>query len=222
MRREIKYKLDLYEASSLEKVLDKVLSKDSNADSNGEYVVKTIYFENYLGEITNDKKRKINNISKYRIRMYQNDSKSIFLERKTNCSGIIKKESEKISKNYVDKLLKGDLYHVSDSESLLKTSLYLQMILKHLRPFIIIEYNRKAYVDEMSNTRITLDRNIKSTLDCESFFANSYNESIDNYVILEVKYERFVPSFIKDLLKALDKNQISNSKFENEMLKINI
>ena len=222
MRKEIKYKLSLVEASLLESILDKILKLDKNSNSYGEYNVKTIYFENYLRETTIDKKRNINNLSKYRIRMYENNPNSIFLERKTNCSGVIKKDSEKVARDFVEDVMNGDLYNVLDKNSLLKTSFYLQMVLKQYRPYIIIEYIRKAYVEEKSNIRITLDRNIKSTMNYNSFFDSSSCEYMSSSIILEVKYDRYIPDFVKDILKVLDKNQISNSKLKNELEKLNI
>lgn len=222
MRKEIKYKLSLVEASWLENILDKVLKIDENSNLNGDYNVKTIYFENYLRETTLDKKRNINNLSKYRIRMYENNPNSIFLERKTNCSGIIKKDSEKVTKGFVEDVMKGNLYNILDKNSLLKTTFYLQMILKQYRSYILIEYMRKAYIEEKSNVRITLDRNIKSTMDYNSFFDNSFNEYKSCFIILEIKYDKYIPDFVKDLLKGLDKNQISNSKLKNELEKFNI
>lgn len=222
MRKEIKYKLSLIEAFWLENILDKVLKIDKNSNLYGEYNVKTIYFENYLRETTIDKNRNINNLSKYRIRMYENNPNSIFLERKTNCSGIIKKDSEKVTRDFVEDVMNGNLYNILDKNSTLKTSLYLQMILKQYRPFILIEYMRKAYVEEKSNIRITLDRNIESTLNYNSFFESKSNEYISSFIILEIKYDKYIPDFVKDLLKVLDKNQISNSKLKNELKKFNV
>ena len=84
MRKEIKYILDLQEFNKIRNVLDKTMQKDIHSDCTGEYIVRTVYFENYLHETINNKKMNLNNISKYRIRMYQNNDRFLSLERKTN------------------------------------------------------------------------------------------------------------------------------------------
>ena len=222
MRKEIKYILDLQEFNKIRNVLDKTMQKDIHSDCTGEYIVRTVYFENYLHETINNKKMNLNNISKYRIRMYQNNDRFLSLERKTNCNGIIKKESEIIDKELVEKLLKGEFYDLLDKSTILKNALYLQMAIKQYRAFIIVEYTRLAYMDSKSNVRITIDRNIKSSINCEKFFEKDIQGISSNEMVLEVKYSQYMPEYIKDILKILDKQQKANSKYINETMKYGI
>ena len=222
MRKEIKYILDLQEFNKIRNVLDKTMQKDIHSDCTGEYIVRTVYFENYLHETINNKKMNLNNISKYRIRMYQNNDRFLSLERKTNCNGIIKKESEIIDKELVEKLLKGEFYDLLDKSTILKNALYLQMAIKQYRAFIIVEYTRLAYMDSKSNVRITIDRNIKSSINCEKFFEKVIQGISSNEMVLEVKYSQYMPEYIKDILKILDKQQKANSKYINETMKYGI
>lgn len=218
MRKEIKYEINYEQYKNIQQILKIVIKKDKNSNENAEYSVKTMYFDNYRHEIENDKKNDINAIKKYRIRMYNNNETDIFLERKTNENGYILKEKEKIKKEDVENILNGDYKNILDENSNLKTELYLKMNLKQFRPVLVIQYDRIAYLDEISKARITLDRNIKSTINCNKFF-EEIESTTDGKYILEVKYEKFLPKYMKEIITDIKNKRIESSKFINELEK---
>ena len=84
------------------------------------------------------------------------------------------------------------------------------------KPKVIVEYYREAFIAKENNIRITFDRNIRST---ESNF-NVFDENLltspvldNSNVILEVKYNGFLLSYIKDALKNSVKTNTSVSKY---------
>ena len=106
MRKELKYEISYNEYRNIQQILDIILKKDKHSSSNGEYNIRTIYFDNHLHEIENNKINDINAVKKYRIRMYNNDEDAIFLERKSNENEYIEKIKQKITKQDVVNILK--------------------------------------------------------------------------------------------------------------------
>lgn len=221
MRKEIRYSIKYPEYIQLKQIFEVIMKKDKNSMINGKYEVKTIYFDNYRNEMQNDKKNDINSVNKYRIRMYNNNEESIFLERKCNENGNIRKIKQKIERKEVEDILNGKYKNLLEENASLKIELYLQMQLKQLRPIFLIGYERIAFVDEISNTRITIEDNIKSTINCNRFFDEIEGISKNNY-ILEVKYEKYIPDYIKNVISNLKNKDIVKSKFRNETEKYQI
>lgn len=219
MRKEIKYQINYREYRYILRLLEIITKKDKNSNEHGEYKIRTMYFDNYKHEIQNNKKNDINSIDKYRIRMYNNQDEKVFLERKTNENGYIKKEKENINKQYVVDILNGNYENLIEENSKLKTELYLKINLKQFRPIIIIEYKRKAFIDELSKVRITLDKGIKSTTNCNKFFEEIETLPSKNVYILEIKYEKYLPEYIKNIIINIEDKKMSKSKFSSELKK---
>lgn len=217
-RKELKYDINNGQSQFIQNILEKVIPKDKNSNKSGKYNIKTIYFDNYLNSIENAKKDDINAVSKYRIRMYEKDINAIFLETKTNENGYINKEKEKITKEDVENILNGKYKKILDEQSKLKTKFYIEIILRHLRPILLVEYDRIAYVDNFSKTRITIDQNIISTKKCENFFSKECRKN-NNKQILEIKYEKYIPDYIKNIIVNVQEKKIRKSKFITEIEK---
>lgn len=218
MRKEIRYSIDYMEYQNIMQLLKIAMAKDRNAKEDGTYKIKTMYFDNYHKEIAINKKHDINDVKKYRIRMYNNDDTNIFLERKTNENGYIKKKKVSIEKETVCNIIEGNIKGLLEEEPNLKTELYLNMNLKQLRPSFVLEYERIAFTDDVSKTRITIDRNVKSTINCYNFFED-IEEPHNNKIILEIKYESYLPDYIKKIITSIEGKQIEKSKFRKETIK---
>ena len=183
-------------------------------------MIKTIYFDNYFREVEKDKKNDINSVYKYRIRMYNNSDSNVFLERKTNENGYIKKIKEKIEKKEVVDVINGRFKDLLREDECLKTELYIKMLLKSLRPSLLIEYTREAWVDKSSNTRITIDKDLKSTTDCGKFFESFKSVPKEKY-ILEIKWDKYMPDYILNIIQSVQGKKMTKSKFMNELIKYN-
>ena len=86
-----------------------------------------------------------------------------------------------------------------------------------MRPKIIIDYERTAFVDSVGNVRITFDRNIAACNRWEAFL----EEKVPGMVpvletgihVLEVKYDEFLPDHIAQLLELGSLNRTAFSKY---------
>ena len=84
------------------------------------------------------------------------------------------------------------------------------------RPKAVVEYRRQAFVARENHIRITLDSRITAT---EAGF-DVFSERLPMYavmdpfhMVLEVKYNGFLLSYIKDLLDLVERSELSVSKY---------
>ena len=84
------------------------------------------------------------------------------------------------------------------------------------RPKAVVEYRRQAYIARENHIRITLDSQIRATESCMDIFSSQLPLFwvMDPFaVVLEVKYNGFLLSYIKDLLDQVDRSELSVSKY---------
>jgi hypothetical protein len=128
----------------------------------------------------------------------------------------ILKKSKTISREEMDRLMRGECIEDSASMDDPATLFNLAIRTGGLRPRVIVAYERKAYVFEPGNTRITFDRNVRASSRIEDFgsadisydFLNEYEN------VLEVKYDEFIPDFLLQLLELGNLQQTSYSKYQ--------
>lgn len=214
MRREKKYKLTRTEYIDILEKLKSVMQSDENSNEQQFYTIKTIYLDNMYNKILNENIDGKRYREKFRIRMYNNNIEDIFLEKKINNNGVISKERERISKEEVDKIIEGNI-SLLNLETNLKKELYVAMKTLLLKPVMIIEYNRYAFVDKTLGIRITLDSNLYKSKNINEFFEIASKRM--NEYILEVKYKDVFPKKIADCLK-LNLPAISISKYKRMRL----
>ena len=214
MRREKKYKLTRTEYIDILEKLKGIMQPDENSNEQQFYTIKTIYLDNIYNKILNENIDGKRYREKFRIRMYNNDIENIFLEKKINNNGVVSKERERISKEEVNKIIKGDL-SLLNLDTNLKKELYIAMKTILLKPVIIIEYDRYAFVDKTFGIRITLDSNLYKSKNVNEFFEIVSKRA--NEYILEVKYKEVIPKKIADCLK-LKLPSTSISKYKNMRL----
>lgn len=81
---------------------------------------------------------------------------------------------------------------------------------------MIVAYERKAYVYEPGNVRITFDRNVRASSQTQMFGQRdiSYDFLREYDKVLEVKYDEFVPGFLLQLLETGSMRQSAYSKYQ--------
>ena len=195
--------------------LGAVLKSDANHD--GSYQITSVYFDDWTdthlwNTIDGSRERE-----KYRIRIYNDSFDTIRLEVKQKKDNRVLKRARKISREQMIDLLEGRC--IEDTENSLDspiTLFNLAIKIRVLRPKIIVEYDRQAYVFDPGNVRITLDRNLRASEQIEAFMSGEevqydFVDGIDS--ILEVKYDEFLPGFIAQLLESGNMVQTSYSKY---------
>ena len=95
--------------------------------------------------------------------------------------------------------------------------LYVQMKLLHLKPITVVDYEREVYVYEHGNVRVTFDSHIRTSIRNNDLLNLNLNmaEALDpNIVVLEVKYDEFMPDVIKYLLQLFNRRKETFSKYQ--------
>ncbi|MCM1415740.1 MAG: polyphosphate polymerase domain-containing protein [bacterium] len=200
----------------LQRRLEGVLRTDSHENSAGGYSVSSLYFDDLVDSSLTDTIAGNRIRDKYRIRIYNHSLDRIKLEVKEKVDSRVYKKSRTITKEEMQKLIRGErIESLSDREDP-ATLFNLAIQTRGLRPRTIVTYDRKAFTYDPGNVRITLDRNIKSS-DCVERFGDaelSYDFLWEQDAILEMKYDEFIPGFILQLLELGNLQQISYSKYQ--------
>ena len=115
----------------------------------------------------------------------------------------------------MEQILAVNLDFLKHREDPVRTEFYMKYKTKFLRPSVIVQYEREAFTYRPGNTRVTLDFNVRSSIINMDYFSNVplINDGSDNY-ILEVKFDRFLPDVIRDLVQIGETSCVSHSKYK--------
>jgi len=215
-RHELKYFINRGDMIALGHRLSGALSADSHADENGEYFIRSLYFDDAYNTAYYDKMSGVMGRDKYRIRIYNLSDQAIFLERKRKIGDLIQKSSVRISRKICDRLIEGNTRGLLKAENPLLDDMFREMTLKLLRPAVMVDYTRETYVFPAENVRITFDKNLKTCLHSKDLFGKnvfSVSPLDDGREILEVKYDHYLPDFISHLLSGTPAERSAISKY---------
>lgn len=93
--------------------------------------------------------------------------------------------------------------------------LHIKMKTQGLRPKTIVDYKREPFVYPFGNVRITLDYDIHTGLLCTDFLnADCITIPVgDSPIILEVKWDEFLPSVIREAVQLSNRSSSAFSKY---------
>lgn len=223
-RNEWKYRCTNCDLQLLQNRLQGILSVDSHSNENGMYYIHSLYFDDYKCMCLKNTEAGVSKRFKWRIRYYGNDNNNILLERKEKLNGMCHKKSCKITIDEYNIILSGDVSQLiwTTKKELLKR-FCVDILTKNFSPKVIIDYERIAYVEPITNIRITLDTNISASYDFDNFLSHEYQnfplQNRDDH-ILEVKFDYILPSYIRNIVCSYGFKQTSFSKYSNGMKKL--
>ena len=215
-RHELKYFINPAELEMLRARLSPVLKLDSHCRGGEPYAIRSLYFDDIDDSAYYDKASGVMHRDKYRIRIYRHSDKEIFLERKRKVGDLIQKSSVQITRRLCEQLISGDPRGLQTSSNPLLQDMYVQMRLRLLRPAVIVDYAREAYLHPAENVRITFDLGLRSGLHSFDLF-NAELPTVSphdrNVEILEVKFDRYLPGHIAALLDGVEAERSAVSKY---------
>lgn len=215
-RVEDKYVCQESELVLFQQRLGSVLRSDDNQKSDMGYTVTSVYFDDLFDSHLQDTIEGVSQRQKYRIRIYDHSLDVIKLEVKYKRYNRAMKKSCRISEEQMKMLLAGNCIEPDNMPVDNPVALFnLAIKNRGLRPKVIVEYDRKAYIFPAGNVRITLDRNLRAGTQIENFGKPGIvlNRISEMQNVLEVKYDEFLPGFIAQLLESGNMNQESYSKY---------
>ena len=214
-RKEKKFLISLDEYIKKRHMLSQVLKPDAHSAADG-YMIRTLYFDTVFDEDFDDKLAGIETRRKIRLRIYDTESDFAMLEMKQKQGDSQLKRSLRVSKADAVRLSGGDYSPLLGYGDVFAAECYGLMNYKCYRPKTIVQYNRYAFVAKENKTRITFDSNIEATESCFDLFSPQLNMSpvLDPYcVVLEVKFNGFLLSYLRQLINSVDKSELSVSKY---------
>lgn len=215
-RHELKHYINLGECAILRSKLSTIMKLDPNACPNGNYLIRSLYFETPDDKALMEKISGVDNREKFRIRIYNCDDSYIRLEKKIKVNGLTAKFSSPLTKEQCNNILSGNIKWLKVSDNSILRELYEKMQHEQLKPKTIVDYLREAYIFSAGNVRVTLDKSIKTAINSIDLFNKNLNtvETLDGRMaILEVKYDAFLPEIINDLIQLGDRSKVSVSKY---------
>lgn len=213
-RHELKQEMNYADLLILRQRLSAVLQRDLHA-ANGKYEIRSLYFDNTGDNALREKIEGVNVREKFRIRCYNGDFSFIKLEKKSKINGLCRKESARLTKEQTQAIMDGDIGWMKDSGEPLIRELYIKMMTQGLRPKTIVDYTREPFVFEPGNVRVTLDYDIRTGMLNTDFLDMSCTTipAEDAPIILEVKWDEFLPDIIRDIVQLKNSRAGAFSKY---------
>ena len=214
-RHEYKFLISTGSAELLKLRLPKVMSRDPHAGPTGQYTIRSLYFDDRHYSAYEEKMAGVADRAKYRIRYYNYDTRQIRLEKKEKHGNLTRKTGKNITLADALHLQSGSRAACPDSQGGLLTE-FQQGIAGGLRPAILVDYDRTPFVCNVGQTRITLDENIRTKPYCPELLA-SQQAMVPvleaGQVVLEVKFNDFLPGYLADALADIPKVNLAVSKY---------
>lgn len=239
-RHEWKHQISHADLLALRSRLSAVLMPDSHA-VNGRYAVRSLYFDNLDDKALREKLDGVNCREKFRIRYYNGDTSLILLEKKSKINGLCNKVQARLEPDEARLIAEGSFAReeivVAEGDSAwgglvaaernhagevsvaagreLMWELHCKMNSQGLRPRTIVDYIREAFVYAAGNVRVTLDYDIRTGMNCTDFL-NPDCVTVpvrDGPVVLEVKWDEFLPSVVRDIVQTPTTHAVAFSKY---------
>lgn len=213
-RHEWKHEIGQGDLLALRARLRAVMAWDEHS-VNGKYEIRSLYFDNLADRALREKIDGVNSREKFRVRYYNGDTSFILLEKKSKCSGLCSKVQATLTRREAQAIAAGEPEALAESTEPLVRELYLKMRTQGLKPKTIVDYTREPFVFAPGNVRVTLDYHIRTGLGCTDFLdPGCVTVPIrDDPIILEVKWDSFLPSVIRDIVQIPGTHTSAFSKY---------
>lgn len=203
-RHEYKYLINAQQEAILLIKASGIMSKDSHVNADGGYLIRSLYFDDDQDRCMLENENGTDPRSKFRIRYYNNDTTTIHLEKKSKRRGMTLKESCSITEDECRRIIEGENIQIANDYSEMKKKLLLEVLLRRLKPKVIVTYERIPFVYSGGNVRITFDQKLSSSNDIQNFLASSYRNRpvfLLGQSIMEVKWDEVLPLHIRQVLQ---------------------
>lgn len=215
-RHEYKFLISRQSAELLKLRLPHFMRRDPHAGPTGIYTIRSLYFDDPNYSAYREKVDGIDNRTKYRIRCYNYSADLFRLEKKEKKGDLTRKTGQTLQHRDVLSLQKRPTQRCPDTTGGLVEELRLACAGHGVRPTVLVDYDRTPFVCADGNTRITLDENLRTIPYCADIFGpNTGMIPVlePGQVILEVKFDDFLPGYLSDCLADVPKVPMAISKF---------
>ncbi len=213
-RNEWKHEISYVDMLPLRSRLSAVMRQDSHA-VNGRYKIRSLYFDNFRDKVLLEKINGVNTREKFRVRYYNDDLSFILLEKKSKVNGLCSKEQAVITLKEARFIADRDSERLSKCDKPLVKELCYKMRTRGLEPKTIVDYTREPFVYAPGNVRVTIDYDIRTGLTGTDFLNPGcvMIPAGNAPVILEVKWDEFLPAVIRDVVQVPGTHTSAFSKY---------
>ena len=216
-RHEMKYSISYGDYLALRNRLRRIMKSDMHTSSDGLYHIRSIYFDNDEDKALKEKVDGIAKREKFRIRYYNDDLSFIVLEKKMKINNKCLKYDAVLTEEELRNILNNDLEWMKSSDDELIKEFYAKLKYQRLKPRVMVSYTREPYIYKAGNVRITFDSNIRTSLFQKDLIDQKINDigatDTENSMIMEVKFDAFLPGIIQDLIQLKGIRQQAFSKY---------
>jgi hypothetical protein len=219
-RQEMKYVIPVAEFYKIRPLLAACLALDTSGGPEG-YTVRTLYFDDAYETDVQDVLDGMLNKQKVRLRLYPPDTSMIKLEYKCKTDTNVMKHAIVLSKPEAEAMIAGDCDFLLQREEPFAKEVFARIKLGAYLPRVIVSYRRLAYVQPMSDIRVTFDEQITAGFSPRAFFdidPADWPVLTPDYGVLEVKYSAYMPGYLQKILMQIDDIPGANSKYINARL----
>ena len=153
---------------------------------------------------------------KLRLRLYDPRGDFAMLEMKQKQGMYQKKRSLRLAREDAQRVARGDYTPLAESTDPFAQECYAVLQCHTYRPKTVVEYRRKAFIAKENRIRITLDHQIAASESHLDPFdpALVLNPVLDPWLaVLEVKYNGFLLSYIREIINSCNRSELSVSKY---------
>jgi hypothetical protein len=199
------------------------------------YIINSLYFDNFTNHLLRRKVAGLDNTWNMRVRSYGAEPQPpYFTEVKLKKNDFSNKMRAKVGDDWAEILQSGIVPDDADPRSRQYLEQFIFLMQKDgCYPRILTQYRRKAYLSEIDTyARVTFDRDLRYQL-CddeynihpdESLMCNYDLEDIYHHpeetVILELKCERQIPYWFKQLIQKFELTRTGFSKYGSSIFEI--
>ena len=220
-RNELKHLITPGDRAAICAVMKTVAQLDPHAQAKGYYTIRSLYFDNIADKALREKIDGVNEREKFRIRYYDGDTSVIHLEKKVKRDGVGYKVSCSLTAEEAQHIVDGDTLWMASDKRALVVELYAKMKGQGLRPKTIVDYERIPFVYGPGNVRVTIDYNIRTGLRCTDFLnpdcvtipASGGSPAGSSDIVLEVKWDDYLPTVIRHAVQLKGRRQTAYSKY---------
>lgn len=215
-RHELKYLINQPEWALLRARLSQVTQRDSHAGPEGEYWIRSLYFDDYWNTAYEDKDAGVLTRHKYRIRVYNCSDSRILLERKNKYGQYIWKQSAELTRQQTEEILAGNYKVLLQGSDNLLREFYYECTARLMRPRVIVDYDREPFILESGDVRITYDKHVRAGMGAFDLFDPKLPTAEvlpGDQMIMEVKFTQFLPRLVRSLLPPRSAELTAASKY---------
>ena len=217
-RYEYKYVISAQSAELLKYTLRALLRPDEHADEDGNYLIRSVYFDDDRFSAYHEKLAGVCNRNKYRLRFYNFNAERIAFEAKRKYGQLVKKQSCVVSRDLAQRMLSGAQLTPQERQEPLLAGFDTLCSCTRMQPSVVVDYLRTAFIYPVNRVRITLDQDVcADQYSVDRLFEKSASIPVMEHgeVILEVKYAEWLPPFLAQALSNIPMILQANSKYCN-------